>query len=42
RVVSSAGRLPPGHEQEARQLLLADGVTLKGDHVDMSRATWTP
>ncbi len=42
RVVTSAGRMPPGHEQEARQLLLADGVPLKGDHVDMSRAGWTP
>jgi alkylated DNA nucleotide flippase Atl1 len=42
RVVTSAGRLVPGHEQEARQRLLADGVPLKGDHVDMSRAAWSP
>ena len=42
RVVSGAGRLPPGHEQEARQRLLADGVPLKGDHVDMARAMWMP
>jgi methylated-DNA-protein-cysteine methyltransferase related protein len=42
RVVTSAGRTPPGHEQEARQRLLADGVPLRGDHVDVSRATWTP
>lgn len=42
RVVSSSGRLVPGHEQEARQRLLADGVPLKGDHVDMKRAVWTP
>jgi alkylated DNA nucleotide flippase Atl1 len=42
RVVTSAGRLPPGHEQEARQLLLADGVPLRGEHVDMSRAGWLP
>jgi len=42
RVVNSAGRMPPGHEQEARQLLLADGVPLRGDHVDMSRAAWMP
>jgi alkylated DNA nucleotide flippase Atl1 len=42
RVVSSSGRLVPGHEQEARQRLLADGVPLKGDHVDMSRASWMP
>ncbi|HET6529250.1 MAG TPA: MGMT family protein [Actinoplanes sp.] len=42
RVVTSAGRLPPGHEQEARQRLLADGVPLTGDHVDMARAAWSP
>ena len=42
RVVTSAGRLPPGHEQEARQLLLSEGVPLKGDHVDMARASWQP
>lgn len=42
RVVSRTGRLVPGHEQEARQRLLADGVPLKGDHVDMARAAWTP
>jgi alkylated DNA nucleotide flippase Atl1 len=42
RVVTSSGRTPPGHEQEARQRLLADGVPLKGDHVDMARASWLP
>ena len=42
RVVTSAGRLPPGHEQEARQRLLSEGVPLKGDHVDMGRASWMP
>ena len=42
RVVSSSGRLVPGYEQEARQRLLADGVPLKGDRVDMRRAAWTP
>ena len=42
RVVSSSGRLVPGHEQEARQRLLADGVPLKGDRVDMARALWLP
>jgi alkylated DNA nucleotide flippase Atl1 len=42
RVVASSGRLVPGHEQEARQRLLSDGVPFKGDHVDMSRATWRP
>ena len=40
RVVNSAGRLVPGHEQEARRRLLADGVPMKGDHVDMRRANW--
>jgi methylated-DNA-protein-cysteine methyltransferase-like protein len=42
RVVSSSGRLVPGHEQEARQRLLSDGVPLRGDRVDMARAAWTP
>ena len=42
RVVTSAGRMPPGHEQEARQRLLSEGVPLKGNHVDMTRAGWTP
>jgi methylated-DNA-protein-cysteine methyltransferase-like protein len=42
RVVASSGRLVPGHEQEARQRLLADGVPFRGDHVDMARATWRP
>jgi methylated-DNA-protein-cysteine methyltransferase related protein len=42
RVVNSSGRMPPGHEQEARQRLLSEGVPLKGEHVDMSRAQWQP
>ena len=42
RVVTSAGRTPPGHEDEARQRLLSDGVPLRGDHVDMTRAQWRP
>jgi methylated-DNA-protein-cysteine methyltransferase-like protein len=42
RVVTSSGRMPPGHEQEARQRLLNEGVPLKGDHVDMTRALWMP
>jgi methylated-DNA-protein-cysteine methyltransferase-like protein len=42
RVVTSSGRMPPGHEQEARQRLLSEGVPLKGDHVDMSNALWMP
>jgi methylated-DNA-protein-cysteine methyltransferase-like protein len=42
RVVNSAGRMPPGHEQEARQRLLSEGVPLRGSHVDVSRAHWQP
>ncbi|PRY22407.1 O(6)-alkylguanine repair protein YbaZ [Pseudosporangium ferrugineum] len=42
RVVNSSGRTPPGHEQEARQRLLSEGVPLKGDRVDMARAAWMP
>jgi methylated-DNA-protein-cysteine methyltransferase-like protein len=42
RVVTSAGRMPPGHEQEARQRLLSEGVPLRGDHVDMRKAAWAP
>ena len=42
RVVSSSGRMVPGHDREARQRLLADGVPLKGDHVDLARASWLP
>ena len=42
RVVTSAGRMPPGHEQEARQRLLSEGVPLKGEHVNMSVASWAP
>jgi methylated-DNA-protein-cysteine methyltransferase-like protein len=42
RVVNSSGRLPPGHEQEARQRLRSEGVPFKGDHVDLARAVWSP
>jgi methylated-DNA-protein-cysteine methyltransferase-like protein len=42
RVVTSSGRMPPGHEQEARQRLMAESVPLRGDHVDMTRALWMP
>lgn len=41
RVVSGAGRLPPGHEIEARQRLLAEGTPLRGDRADLA-AAWTP
>jgi alkylated DNA nucleotide flippase Atl1 len=42
RVVNSSGRMPPGHEQEARQRLLSEGVPLRGDRVNMSKAQWQP
>ncbi|MFY1697539.1 MGMT family protein [Solwaraspora sp. WMMA2101] len=42
RVVSSSGRLPPGHEERARALLRADGCPLRGDGVDMKTAAWYP
>ncbi len=42
RVVTSSGRLPPGHEQEARQRLLSEGVPFSGDRVDLARAVWLP
>jgi methylated-DNA-protein-cysteine methyltransferase related protein len=42
RVVTSAGRMPPGHEQEARRRLLGEGVPLQGERVDMARAGWLP
>ncbi|MFY1635834.1 MGMT family protein [Solwaraspora sp. WMMB335] len=42
RVVNSAGRLPPGHEERARTLLRAEGCPLRGDGVDMAAAAWYP
>ena len=42
RVVTGAGRLPPGHEQEARARLVAEGVPMRGDRVLMAQAGWTP
>lgn len=42
RVVASSGRLPPGHEIEAKRRLLADDTPLRGDTVDMSVAAWSP
>jgi methylated-DNA-protein-cysteine methyltransferase related protein len=42
RVVTSAGRLPPGHEAEARRRLLAEGAVLNGDRVDMAACSWWP
>ncbi|WP_433828277.1 MGMT family protein [Actinoplanes sp. CA-015351] len=42
RVVNSAGRLPPGNEREARARLLAEGVPMRGDRVQMTKAEWQP
>jgi methylated-DNA-protein-cysteine methyltransferase related protein len=42
RVVTAAGRTPPGHEVEALQRLREEGTPLRGDHVDMTRAAWYP
>jgi alkylated DNA nucleotide flippase Atl1 len=42
RVVNSSGRMPTAHQQEARQRWLEEGVPVKDDHVDMSRARWMP
>ncbi|MDG4783965.1 MGMT family protein [Micromonospora sp. WMMD961] len=41
RVVTAAGRLPPGHEREARARLRAEGVPLRPAGVDMT-ASWSP
>lgn len=42
RVVTGGGRLPPGHEAEARARLLAEGARMRGDVVDMAAAAWWP
>lgn len=42
RVVTSAGRLPPGHEAEARRRLAAEGVTFRDGRVDMRAHRWWP
>jgi methylated-DNA-protein-cysteine methyltransferase-like protein len=42
RVVTAGGRLPPGHEAEARARLIVEGVPLRGDGVDVAAATWRP
>ncbi|MGH8776392.1 MAG: MGMT family protein [Jiangellaceae bacterium] len=44
RVVTAAGRLPPGHEVAARRELIAESCPLStdGSHVDMRRAAWRP
>lgn len=42
RVVTAAGRTPPGHEQRARRALAAEGVTFRGERVDMAAHAWFP
>ncbi|NEE04127.1 MGMT family protein [Phytoactinopolyspora halotolerans] len=44
RVVTSSGRLPPGHEVAALRELAAEGtpMTADGARVDMRRAAWSP
>ncbi|MEU6074469.1 MGMT family protein [Micromonospora sp. NPDC047074] len=42
RVVNAAGRLPPGHEREARARLRAEGTPLREAGVDMTAASWLP
>jgi alkylated DNA nucleotide flippase Atl1 len=42
RVVTSAGRVPPGHEAEALRRLRAEGAPLRGERVDVRSAAWFP
>lgn len=42
RVVTADGRTPPGHEETARRRLIAEGVTFRGDRVDMAAHAWFP
>ena len=42
RVVGADGRLCCGHEEQARQRLLAEGTPMRGDRVDMRAAAWYP
>ena len=42
RVVNSAGRLPPGHEAQARHRLVAEGTAMRGEKVDLRTAGWSP
>jgi methylated-DNA-protein-cysteine methyltransferase-like protein len=41
-VVNAAGRLPPGHEVRARRKLVAEGVTFRGERVNMTVHAWFP
>ena len=42
RVVAANGRLVPGHEQEARQRLMAEGVLFRTEKVNMAFYAWYP
>jgi methylated-DNA-protein-cysteine methyltransferase related protein len=42
RVVNAAGRMPPGHEARARRKLAAEGVTFRGERVNMAAHAWFP
>lgn len=42
RVVNSAGRLPPGHERRAADLLAAEGVELRSGRVIIQTTSWYP
>ncbi len=42
RVVSGGGRLPPGHENEARRRLEDEGVTFRGPRIRMTDYAWWP
>jgi methylated-DNA-protein-cysteine methyltransferase-like protein len=40
RVVLSSGEPAPSHPDEARRLLRAEGVPMRGQRVDMAQARW--
>jgi methylated-DNA-protein-cysteine methyltransferase-like protein len=42
RVVTGGGRLPPGHEQRARERLEAEGVPFQGQRVMIAAVRWWP
>lgn len=42
RVVTASGRTPPGHEVQARDRLSSEGVTFRGERVDMAVHGWFP
>jgi methylated-DNA-protein-cysteine methyltransferase related protein len=42
RVVNAVGRTPPGHEAKARRKLTAEGVTFRGERVNMAAHAWFP